>query len=123
LKPPVAAGEENKMALNLRGKLEIENPTYKVGDIVKVKFFAIHAMENGVTIDKASGSVRPADYIKSIKISFNGEEIASFEIGVSTSQNPKIVFPYKISGAGTLKAEIEDNNGEKTEKTMQVTPK
>jgi len=111
------------MALNLRGKIEIENPEYKTGDIVKVKFFAIHPMENGVTLDKASGSVRPADYIKSIKVSFNGEQIASFDIGVSSSQNPKIVFPYKISGAGTLKAEIENNNGEKAEKTLQVTPK
>jgi thiosulfate oxidation carrier complex protein SoxZ len=110
------------MAFNLRGKIEIENPTYKVGDIVKVKFFAIHAMENGVTIDKASGSVRPADYIQSIKLTFNGEEIASFDIGVSTSQNPKIVFPYKITGAGTLKAEIENNSGEKAEKSLQVTP-
>ena len=111
------------MAFNLRGKIEIENPTYKVGDIVKVKFFAIHAMENGVTMDKASGSVRPADYIKSIKVSFNGEEIASFDIGVSTSQNPKIVFPYKITGAGMLKAEVEDNNGGKAEKSCQVAPK
>ncbi len=111
------------MAFNLRGKIEIENPEYKVGDVVKVKFFAIHAMENGVTVDKASGSVRPADYIKSIKVSFGGEQVASFDIGLSTSQNPKIVFPYKVAAAGTLKAEIENNNGEKTEKTFQVSPK
>jgi sulfur-oxidizing protein SoxY len=111
------------MAFNLRGKIEIENPEYRVGDIVKVKFFAIHPMENGVTVDKASGSVRPADYIKSIKVTFNNEQIASFDIGVSTSQNPKIVFPYKVSAAGILKAEIENNSGEKTEKTFQVTPK
>ena len=110
------------MAFNLRGKLDIENPSYKVGDVVKVKFFAIHPMENGITLDKASGSVRPADYIKTMKISFNGEEVASFEVGLSTSQNPKFLFPYKITGAGTLKAEIENNNGEKAEKTLQITP-
>lgn len=110
------------MAWNLRGKLEIENPSYKVGDVVKVKFFAIHPMENGVTVDKASGSVRPADYIKSIKVYFGNDEVASFDIGVSTSQNPKIIFPYKVTGAGTLRAEIEDNNGQKVEKSTQVAP-
>jgi sulfur-oxidizing protein SoxZ len=109
--------------MELRGKIEIENPSYKVGDVVKVKFLAIHPMDTGFAVDKASGATKPANYLKSLKVLFNDTEIASFEIEISTSQNPRIIFPYKITGKGVLKAVVENNNGEKAEKTFEVTPK
>ena len=110
------------MALALRGKIEIEDQGYKVGDAVKVTVFFIHPMENGLMKDKVNDTIKPADFVKDIKVTFNDEEIFSLAVGASTSANPKFMFPLKVSGKGVLKAVFTDNKGNKAEKTTEVVP-
>jgi sulfur-oxidizing protein SoxZ len=98
------------------------NEKYKVGDVVKAQILLIHPMDNGITKDKSTGEIKPANYIKSIKVMYNNDLVASFDIGTSTSQNPRIIFPVKITAKGQLKAIMQDNNGEVGEKTTEVTP-
>jgi sulfur-oxidizing protein SoxZ len=108
------------MALNLRGKIEIINESYKIGDIVKVQILLIHPMENGIMEDKATGNIKPANYISSIKVTYNNDIVANFNIGPSTSQNPRFIFPVKITGKGQLKAIMQDVNGNIAEKVTEV---
>jgi len=106
-----------------RGVVKILENDYKVGDVVKVQAVIIHPMDTGYQKDKHSGQLKPKFYVETITAFFNDTKIAEFEMGVSASTNPKIIFPYKVTGAGTLKVVFKNNKGEVTEKTRKVEPK
>ncbi len=105
-----------------RGVVKITEKDYKVGDVVKVQAVIIHPMDTGYQKDQHSGQIKPKFYVQSITAFFNDAKVAEFEVGVSASANPKIVFPYKVTGPGTLKVIFENSEGEKTEKTTKVAP-
>ena len=109
--------------MSRRGVVKIIENDYKVGDVVKVQAVIIHPMDTGYQKDKHSGQLKPKFYVQTITAYFEDKKIAEFDMGVSASANPKIIFPYKVTGAGTLKVIFENNEGEKTEKTTKVTPK
>jgi len=109
--------------MSRRGVVKIIENDYKVGDVVKVQAVIIHPMDTGFQKDKHSGQLKPKFYVQTITAYFDDKKIAEFDVGVSASANPKIIFPYKVTGAGTLKVIFENNKGEKTEKTRTVTPK
>lgn len=95
---------------------------YKVGDVVTVQTIIVHPMDTGFMTDKHSGKRIPQFYVNKETILFNDKAVASFELGVSASANPKIKFPLKITGPGTLKVIFENNKGEKFEKMTKVKP-
>jgi sulfur-oxidizing protein SoxZ len=99
-----------------RGVVKIIENDYKVGDVVKVQAVIIHPMDTGYQKDKHSGQLKPKFYVETITAYFDDKEIAKFDMGVSASANPKIIFPYKVTGAGTIKVVFENNKGEKNRK-------
>ena len=109
--------------MSRRGAIKIIEKDYKVGDVVKVQAMIIHPMDTGYQKDKHSGQIKPKFYVQNITAYFGDQKIAEFEVGVSASANPKIIFPYKVTGTGTIKVIFENNEGEKTEKTTNVKPK
>jgi len=105
-----------------RGVVKIIDKGYKVGDVVKVQAMIIHPMDTGFQKDQHSGQLKPKFYVQTITAFLGDRKIAEFDMGVSASANPKIIFPYKITGPGTLKVVFENSEGEKTEKTTDVKP-
>jgi len=102
---------------------KILDKNYKVGDTVKVQTIIIHRMDTGFAKDKSTGKRLPQFYVTNESIYYNDKLICDFEFGVSASHNPKLKFPVKITGHGTIKVVFEDNKGNKQEKTIKVTPK
>jgi len=96
---------------------------YKTGETVKIWAVLIHPMDTGFQKDKHSGTIKPAFYIKKITAFFENKKVAEFDISASASANPKIVFPYKITGIGALKVVFENNKGEIMEKSVKIQPK
>jgi len=111
------------MGKKFRAGVKILDKNYKVGDVVKVQTIIIHRMDTGFAKDKSTGKRLPQFYVTNETIFFNDKQICDFEFGVSASHNPKIKFPFKVTGAGTLKVVFEDNKGNRQEKSIKVTPK
>ena len=109
--------------MSRRGAIKIMEKDYRVGDVVKVQAMIIHPMDTGFQKDQHSGQIKPKFYVKSVTAFFGDRKIAEFEMGVSASANPKIIFPYKVTGPGTLKVLFENSEGEITEKTTTLKPK
>lgn len=103
--------------------IKIKPKEYKVGDVVKVDFMAMHPMETGMRKNKDTGELIPAHYIDEVKFLFNDKLITKMVIWESLSVNPLFSISFKISGAGTLKVIAKDNKGQSVETTQQITPK
>ncbi len=103
--------------------IKIKPNSYKVGDIVKVDFMAMHPMESGMRKDKDTGAIVPAHYINEVNFLFNDKVLTKMVTWESLSVNPVLSISLKVSGAGTLKVLAKDNKGESVETSAAITPK
>ena len=103
--------------------VKIKPKKYKVGDIVKVDFIAIHPMETGLRKDKKTGKIIPAKYINDVKFYYNDKLFTSMDIWESTSTNPYLSVNLKITEPGKVKVTFKDNTGEAGEKSKKIKPK
>ena len=103
--------------------IKIKPKDYKVGDIVKVDFMAMHPMESGMRKDKDTGAIIPAHYINEVNFLFNDKVLTKMITWESLSVNPVLSISLKVSGAGTLKVLAKDNKGESVETSAAITPK
>jgi sulfur-oxidizing protein SoxZ len=108
--------------MELRGIVKILDQNYKVGDIVKAKIIIIHKMDTGFTKDKESGKTFPRFYMKEIIATYNGVKVGHFDLDVAMSQNPVIQFPIKVTGPGTMIVDFVNSDGEKAQKSVEITP-
>ncbi len=103
--------------------IKIKPKDYKVGDIVKIDFMAMHPMESGMRKDKDTGAIIPAHYINEVNFFFNDKMLTKMITWESLSVNPVLSISQKVSGAGTLKVIAKDNKGQSVESTVAITPK
>lgn len=103
--------------------IKIKPKDYKVGDIVKVDFMAMHPMESGMRKDKDTGQIVPAHYINEVNFLFNDKMLTKMITWESLSVNPVLTISLKVSGAGTLKVLAKDNKGDSVESSVAITPK
>ena len=103
--------------------IKIKPKDYKVGEIVKIDFMAMHPMETGMRKDKDTGNLVPANYIDEVKFLFNDTLITKMVIWESLSVNPLMSISFKVPSAGTLKVIAKDNKGQSVETTAAINPK
>lgn len=103
--------------------VKIKPKEYKVGDIVKIDFMAMHPMESGMRKDKDTGEIVPAHYINEVNMFFNDKMLTKMVTWESLSVNPVLSISMKVSGAGTLKVLAKDNKGDSVEISEAITPK
>ncbi len=106
-----------------RGVIKPVNRDYKIGDVVVFQAITIHPMDTGFQKDKHSGKVKPRFFVETLKIFYDEKMVCSFDFEVSSSPNPKIKFPLKITKSGVVKAVWEDNRGNRLEKSVKISPK
>ncbi|OYZ66701.1 MAG: thiosulfate oxidation carrier complex protein SoxZ [Sulfuricurvum sp. 24-42-5] len=109
--------------LEMKTLIKIKPNSYKVGDIVKVDFMAMHPMESGMRKDKDTGKIVPAHYINEVNFLFNDKVLTKMVTWESLSVNPVLSISMKVSGAGTLKVLAKDNKGASVETSAAITPK
>jgi thiosulfate oxidation carrier complex protein SoxZ len=105
-----------------RAAVKILDRNYSVGDTVKVQAIIIHPMDTGFNRDKHSGELKPRFYVSDIEVLYNGEKLCWLELGVSASENPKVIVPVKVTGPGELTFRFTNSEGEVTVKTAKVRP-
>jgi sulfur-oxidizing protein SoxZ len=65
----------------------------EVGEIVEIKTLISHPMHSGRAVDSD---------INSFTANFNGKTIFKVDMRPSVSSNPFLVFPFKVTEAGTF---------------------
>ena len=92
-----------------------------IGEVIEIKTLISHPMHSGRTVD-ATGKTIPRNIIKSFTAKFNGKTVFDVALRPSVASNPFLVFPFKVTEAGTFDfVWIEDGGKEYTaSKNMKI---
>ena len=81
-----------------------------------------HPNFTGMQMDYKIYAIRPAHYVKTIRVLLNNESIMTAETGISVSEDPSFRFFLKTASRGELKAEISDSKGHSWSETIALSP-
>jgi sulfur-oxidizing protein SoxY len=70
-----------------------------------------HPNYSGMQMDQVSRLYVPAHFVKSVRIRQGQDLLLSIESGISISENPSFRFDFRLNGAATFSAEMEDSEG------------
>lgn len=79
-----------------------------------------HPNFTGMQMDYKIYAVRPAHYVKTIRVMLNDEPIMTAETGISVSEDPSFRFFLKPDANGELRAEISDSKGNTWSETISL---
>jgi sulfur-oxidizing protein SoxY len=105
LKDPAAAAAQ-------LGKIKFRLPdAFDSGSLVPAQLMIKHPNNSGLQFDQISRYYIPADFIRNIKVTYNGEEVFSAETDISISEDPSIRFAFVPEKAGVLEVHVTDSKG------------
>jgi len=70
-----------------------------------------HPNVTGMQKDQKTQLIRPAHFVKSVRVFFNDQLIMTAETGISISEDPSFRFFFKPHEGGELRAEVVDSQG------------
>jgi sulfur-oxidizing protein SoxY len=112
-----------KKAMTGLGKIQLRT----VGDAVEGRGWPAqlrvrHPNFTGMQMDYKIYAIRPAHYVKTIRVLLNDEPIMTAETGISVSEDPSFRFFLKATAHGELKAEISDSKGNSWSESAALSP-
>lgn len=110
-----AEAQLGQMKFTLTGTAERARPT-------PAQLLIRHPNRSGLQMDQVSQLYSPADFIRHVKVSFEGEEIFSAETSFAVSENPSFRFYFVPPHEGQLTAEVIDTEGRQFSESYPVSP-
>ena len=102
-----------KAAMAKMGKMQLKTlESEHAADGLVTQLRVRHPNLTGMQMDYKIYAVRPAHYVKKIRVKLDGKPIMTAETGISVSEDPSFRFFLAPQTRGTLTAEIEDSKGE-----------
>jgi sulfur-oxidizing protein SoxY len=89
-------------------------------DTVVAQFMLSHPNVTGMQKDQKTQLIRPAHYVETVKIFYNGKHVMTAETGFSISADPSFRFFFKPQGGGEMRAEVTDSKGNAWSKSFTV---
>lgn len=84
------------------------------------QFMLSHPNVTGMQKDQKTQLIRPAHYVKTVKIYYNEKHIMTAETGFSISSDPSFRFFFRPEGGGEIRAEVNDSKGNAWQRTFSV---
>lgn len=105
LKDPSAAAAQ-------LGKIKFRLPeTFEAGELVPTQLLIKHPNNSGLQFDQVSRFYIPADFVRTIQVTFNGEEVFTVDTDISISEDPSIRFGFIPEKTGILEVNVKDSKG------------
>ncbi len=70
-----------------------------------------HPNVTGMQKDQKTQLIRPAHYVKAVKLYFNDKLIMTAETGISISEDPSFRFFFRPEQTGEIRADVTDSKG------------
>jgi sulfur-oxidizing protein SoxY len=110
----LALARLGKMKMSLRGGAEAGKPA-------EAHLLVSHPNSSGMQMDQVTRNYVPADFVRSIRVTYNGETVLTVESDISISEDPSLTFAFLPSAAGgALKAEVDDSSDRHFEQSWPV---
>jgi sulfur-oxidizing protein SoxY len=119
--PDAAREQLGKMKFLVRGESREE----KAGEVEQpglAQLMIRHPNRSGLQMDQVTRHYAPAEFVKLVKVSFEGEEIFEAETSFAVSENPSFRFYFVPQREGELVAEVVDTEGRQFSETYEVLP-
>lgn len=100
------------MAMDRIGSMRFRTVGEPTDDNLRIgQFMLSHPNVTGMQKDQKTQLIRPAHYVKTIKLYQGDRLLMTAETGFSVSEDPTFRFFFKPNGAGELRAEVVDSKG------------
>ncbi|MFP4640245.1 MAG: thiosulfate oxidation carrier complex protein SoxZ [Guyparkeria sp.] len=90
------------------------------GDVLDVKALIRHPMETGNREDKSTGEKIPADYIQTINVEVNGEQVMQANLSQAVSKNPYLNIKVPGKKGDEVKMTWKSNTDKSDEATQKA---
>lgn len=112
----LAMSRLGQMKMSLRGDLQGGAP-------VEAHLLVSHPNSSGMQMDQLTRNFVPANFIREVKVTYDGEPVVTMESDISISEDPSLSFTFvPRTGAGELKVEAQDSNNRHFEGSWPVKP-
>jgi sulfur-oxidizing protein SoxY len=81
------------------------------GGLVSTQLMIKHPNNSGLQFDQVSRFYIPADFIRTIEVTYNGEQVFSADTDISISEDPSIRFGFFPQQKGILEVHVKDSKG------------
>lgn len=94
------------------GRMKFRLPeTYEPGRLLPAQLLIKHPNSSGLQFDQVARYYIPADFVRTIQVTYNGEEVFSADTDISISEDPSIRFGFVPENAGVLEVHVKDSKG------------
>jgi len=108
------AGKDQALALERLGKMKLSlGDRSKPEEQLRVKLLISHPNSSGLQMDQVTRNYIPADFMETLDVTYNGQQIFRLESDIAISEDPSVNFSFRPSdpaAAGVIKAEILDSH-------------
>jgi len=111
--PAAAAAQLGKMKLVLPEQFEAGSP-------MSAKLLIKHPNNSGLQFDQVSRHFIAANFVRTIKVGYNGETLFTVDTDISISEDPSISFDLIPQDAGSLEVQVSDSQGRDFSKRFEV---
>ncbi|MSR15187.1 MAG: quinoprotein dehydrogenase-associated SoxYZ-like carrier [Gammaproteobacteria bacterium] len=109
-----------KLALATMGEMQLKTLVTPSDHERIAQLLVRHPNTTGMQMDYKIYAVRPAHYVKTIRVLLDGVVVMSAETGISVSEDPSFRFFLPTQAHGELTAEVTDSNGTQWRETLKL---
>jgi sulfur-oxidizing protein SoxY len=106
------AGKDQALAMQRLGQMKmsfIGEP--HVGEPYQAHLLISHPNSSGMQMDQLTRDYIPADFLRTVKITYNGAPVLTLESDISISEDPILTFAFvPTTPAGEVNVEAEDSD-------------
>lgn len=114
-------GSDYKVAMDRLGQMNFRTIGERTAeDAIIGQLMLSHPNVTGMQKDQKTQLIRPAHFVKSVKVYFNDTLIMTAETGISISEDPSFRFFFKPHEGGELRAEVVDSEGREWKHAFKV---
>jgi sulfur-oxidizing protein SoxY len=121
--PDAAREQLGRMKFLVRHEEDPENATPVEGGAPTIAQLMIrHPNRSGLQMDQITRLYAPAEFVKEVRVSFEGEQIFHAETSFAVSENPSFRFYFAPQQEGRVSVDVLDTEGRHFSETYEVSP-
>jgi sulfur-oxidizing protein SoxY len=116
-------GADLDAAMQRLGKMKFRlDEGVKLHEPVLAQLLISHPNITGMQMDQVTRMVKPAYFVRQVKVSFNAKPVMTAKTDIAVSADPNFRFYFVPAQAGELRAEISDSEGKSFSASYDVSP-
>jgi sulfur-oxidizing protein SoxY len=101
-------------------KMTMRGPPHP-GEALEAHLLVSHPNSSGMQMDQVTRNYVPADFVRTIRLSYGGVKLLSMDSDISISEDPSLTFAFVPRAAGgDIEAAVEDSSNRHFERSWPV---